>query len=230
METMTQLEYKLLGVNRFLRMPLILIIRTLVAGWVTAKYTGKAIGFIGRQLWRVICIIAAATAVAWNAVFNRRNAVRVRKTWRAYKQLISDTGDFVINLMFFRGKIGQVVLDLQDTDVPDGFIVARQFGEEQRMVEIAFRIENRWLVNGKELPSGYVLSQVRTQAMIAGYKVAYLKWGNKKLMPYQVAPLGLIRKPDDVMLPAEEKWTEEQQFPQYAGDLNARYGNIVQRA
>lgn len=248
MEHLTKIEYKLLGVNRALRWPLVLIIRTLVAGWVTTKYVGRGLdllargtGYVallggrallvlGRLIGRLFMAGWDLTCALWNAVFNKRNAVRVRRGWRAYCQLISDTGDFAINLMFFRGKVGQVIFDLAEGDMGDGTIVVRQFGVEQVTIELPFRIENRWLVNGKDLPSGYVLSTIRSQALTAGFNVVHLTWGGRKLMPYTVAPLGLLRKPDDVVLPQEEKWTEEQNFPQYAGDPLGRHSNVLQRA
>jgi hypothetical protein len=206
---MKKTNYKLLVLNKILRAPFVLVIRLLSAVWTTVRYT------------------AHFTGLGFNAVFNRRNAVRIRKVWRGYKELCSDTGDYMVNLLFFKGKVGLVHFNVPDENA-DGTLMLREFGDA-RNVEINYAIENRWLVNGKKLPNGYVLSEIRTQGMTQGYKIAYIKWAGKKLMPYAVPALSLMRRPDDVKIPAQELWTEAQEFPQYKTDPLARIPGIIQR-
>lgn len=204
-------NYKLLLLNKLLRLPFVALTRLAMIGWVTLTTT------------------AGYTALAYRVVFNRRNAVRLRKCWRAYRELCQDTGDWMVNKFFFKGRVGFVHFDLMEGDVPDGYLIVRQFGEEQRTIEIGYRVENRWLVSRGALPSGYVISAIRTQALEQGFKVAHIKWGEKLLMPYVAPRLSLMRRPDDVSIPSEELWTEVQKFPQYEGDPLAKNSSVLIR-
>lgn len=203
-------NYKLLLLNKLLRAPFVMLARLIMTGWVTIKTVGHY------------------TAIGFNLVFNRRNAVRIRKAWRAYCELCQDAGDWMINKFFFRGKVGYVNFNLLQEESPDGYLVLRQFGD-QRMVEIGYRIENRWLVTRDSLPMGYVLASIRSQAIEQGYQVAHVKWGSKLLMPYFAPRLSLLRRPDDVSIPSEELWMEVQKFPQYDGDPLGRHSAILSR-
>lgn len=204
-------NYKLQLLNKLLCLPFVAVYRLALLGWTTLTTMGDY------------------TVFAYRLVFNRRNAARVRKCWRAYRELQEDAGDWIIDKVFFKGRVGLVYFNLMEDDVPDGYLVVRQYGEEQRTVEVGYRVENRWLVSRGALPSGYVISSIRTQAIEQGFKVAHIKWGHKLLMPYHVPRLSLLRRPDDVSIPCEELWTEVQKFPQYEGDPLAKHSSILAR-
>ena len=203
-----QHNYKLIILNRILRAPFVLLLRLLAGLWATLRYVGKGI------------------VHAYRAIFNAENARRIRKAYQGWQELMRDTGDWLINVLVFHGKVGAVIFQLDEFDPVDGTLQLRKEGDVDG-VEIPFRIENRWLTNGKLMPSGLVLNQIMSQAIEAGYKVAHVTWQGRRLMPYYVAPLTLHRYPGDVEIPSETKWTEAQVFDEY--EAMSRNSNIVQR-
>lgn len=163
----------------------------------------------------------------YNAIFNARNAARLKTAWSNTMVFGRAVGDFTWNLLYYQGKTGGVFFDV-DPDTTDGSVILRQLGD-LRMVPMGYRVENRWLVNGEKLPSGYVLSSIRTAALEAGFDVAHIVWKGRKLMPYHVEPLRLNRKPDDVVLHGGERWTQTHPSEERGYDPLAHNADIIHR-
>ncbi len=164
----------------------------------------------------------------------KRNLVRFRKVYRRVDRTFTRMGDFMMNLVFHRGRPGSIDFNAAP-EFADGTILLRQFGDgldtegKPLKTEIAFRVENRWMVR-QGRPSNAFLNEIMSRCLEAGFKPAYIKWNCKIMMPYDVAALSAMRRPDDTVLPPARLWTEKQSFPQYSQDVAmARNSTIIQR-
>lgn len=132
--------------------------------------------------------------------------------------------DWFAHVTYLNGRLGIVNFDVEAHE-QDGYFVLRQFGD-RRMVRLNFRVENRWLARHGRLTNRH-LNELMTRALDAGYQVAHVYWGERRLVPYNVEALALLRTPDDVRLPAERRWYMEPA----KSDFNPhRYMNIIHRA
>lgn len=158
--------------------------------------------------------LLVAAAVVW--------AVGIKLSQAAGRGL-DNFGVWLTNVLYYRGKTGQI--DFDKGDLYDGFIVVRRVGHTSPL-ELPFYIENRWVVRDRN-PSNLLLNRIITEAMVQGYQVSYIIWDGRQMTPYWVEAMSLRRRPDDVVLPSEQRWIAKQEFPQYDKDPMARNSAIV---
>ncbi len=129
------------------------------------------------------------------------------------------------DLTYLKGRVGTVIFNVDDEE-RDGYLMLREYGD-QRMVRMNFRIENRWVAERGKLTNRH-LNELMTQALDAGYRVAHVYWGERRVIPYNVEAISLLRRPDDVRLPPERRWYVEPK--RTASSMRPELMNIIQRA
>lgn len=136
----------------------------------------------------------------------------------------------VKHTLYLNGRIGMLFADVETSD-RDGYFILRQFGDD-KMTEMNYKIENRWLAR-KDMLSSADLNSIMSQSLDHGLQVAYLYWKGRLMKPYDLAPLvqikPIIYTHDRVVLPSERRWVAD--FKEDRIQLDPRKAqDIVHRA
>ena len=190
------------------------------ASWnLTKRTTVRAIllgDYILRMTGWISIIVAMYTAhvVMWlHARLTSRVAMRRYKRWaqnvkrwtvNTYHWIDYKTtrmGNWMMHVFYLRGSLGQITFDVDDEN-RDGYVVVREFGDA-RNVPFNFWCENRWII--ERGLNGRNMIELHTAVMDAGYNVAKVVLGEKKLSPYAKLP--------EVQLPETMSWKPNMELP-----------------
>ena len=115
---------------------------------------------------------------------NKRRLVKAYRLVTAVEVLMAAVGDFVIDLVFYRGRPGSIDFMVEGQEA-DGTVLLREFGD-RRNVTIPFRVANRRYGNRAEATKLFIMA-IQSQCLEQGYRLVRVTWG-KCIGEMQAAP------------------------------------------